>query len=140
MKNLSRRTVVLCGVSGAGRFASQASAQEATETTTFPLLAVVADPDEIDGNGIVVVARIGCSVSSANSPIVTVGQQYLNRQAGGAHPRCEASTSLTHMLDPESVALRWYWDEEPLKAFGGLPGNTESGRYNPLGRRYYMRP
>ncbi|MEI9963862.1 MAG: hypothetical protein WDM92_03365 [Caulobacteraceae bacterium] len=27
---------------------------------------------------------------------------------------------------------------EPLATFGGLPGNTDSGTYDVLGRRYYV--
>ncbi len=30
------------------------------------------------------------------------------------------------------------FDKEPLATFGGLPGNTDSGTYDPLGRRYYV--
>ena len=29
-------------------------------------------------------------------------------------------------------------DKNPLKTFGGLPGNTDSGTYDTLGRRYYV--
>ncbi len=30
------------------------------------------------------------------------------------------------------------FDKEPLATFGGLAGNTDSGTYDPLGRRYYL--
>ena len=30
------------------------------------------------------------------------------------------------------------FDKDPLKTFGGLPGNTDSGTYDPLGRRYFI--
>ena len=30
------------------------------------------------------------------------------------------------------------FDKEPLATFGGLAGNTDSGTYDPLGRRYYV--
>jgi outer membrane receptor protein involved in Fe transport len=30
------------------------------------------------------------------------------------------------------------FDKDPLKTFGGLPGNTDSGTYDVLGRRYFV--
>jgi outer membrane receptor protein involved in Fe transport len=30
------------------------------------------------------------------------------------------------------------FDKEPLATFGGLPGNTDSGTYDPLGRRFFV--
>lgn len=30
------------------------------------------------------------------------------------------------------------FDKQPIATFGGLPGNTDSGTYDPLGRRFYV--
>jgi outer membrane receptor protein involved in Fe transport len=37
-----------------------------------------------------------------------------------------------------SLGVSNLFDKKPLKTFGGLPGNTDSGTYDPLGRRYYI--
>lgn len=37
-----------------------------------------------------------------------------------------------------SVGINNLLNRQPLKTFGGLPGNTDSGSYDPLGRRYYV--
>jgi len=44
---------------------------------------------------------------------------------------------LTDMLRV-SAGVNNLFDKDPLKTFGGLPGNTDSGTYDPLGRRYYI--
>ncbi|MDB5690780.1 MAG: hypothetical protein JWL91_2656 [Sphingomonas bacterium] len=37
-----------------------------------------------------------------------------------------------------SAGVNNLFDKQPLKTFGGLPGNTDSGTYDPLGRRYFI--
>jgi len=48
-----------------------------------------------------------------------------------------ASAQLNDVLQL-SAGINNLFDKDPLKTFGGLPGNTDSGTYDPLGRRYYL--
>jgi iron complex outermembrane recepter protein len=44
---------------------------------------------------------------------------------------------VTHVLQLQA-GINNLANKEPLATFGGLPGNTDSGTYDPLGRRYFV--
>lgn len=48
-----------------------------------------------------------------------------------------ATTTVAHQIQI-GAGVSNLFNVEPLETFGGLPGNTDSGTYDPLGRRFYL--